>query len=377
MTVISLSLLTLLVVLATTLPLLRCSHWVVRGLDFPRMQLAVIAAAVLLAQCLLLDTASAPARLMIAATALCLLWQLRCILPYTPLWRREVKPAGNHDADREISILTANVLTTNRNAGPLLALVQEHAPDILVTMESDQWWQEELEALEDRMPFSVKCPLDNLYGMHLYSRLPLGNEEVCYLVEDDVPSIHATIELGSGETVRAHFLHPAPPSPTENTESAERDAELVIVARSVAESDLPVIVAGDLNDVAWSATTRLFRKISGLLDPRVGRGAFNTFHVNYPFLRWPLDHLFHSQHFTLVAMQRLPDIGSDHFPLLTRLTFTPIRGADQDGLDAGPAEQQRAREIAENKGVSKSDVPTPSTPYPDSARLRTSRCPIH
>lgn len=359
MTVTSLSFLTLLVVLATVLPLMRWSHWMVRGLDFPRMQLAVIAAAVLLAQCLLLDTASAMSQLMIAATTLCLLWQVRCILPYTALWPREVKPARNPAAGREISILTANVLTTNRKADLLLALVDTHQPDILVTMESDEWWQEQLEALEDRMPFSVKCPLDNLYGMHLYSRLPLGDEEICYLVEKDVPSIHATIELESGDQVRAHFLHPAPPSPTENNESAERDAELVIVARSVAESDMPVIVAGDLNDVAWSATTRLFRKISGLLDPRVGRGTFNTFHVNYPFLRWPLDHIFHSRHFTLVDMRRLPDIGSDHFPLLTRLAFMPLRGADQDGLNADTDEHEWATDIADAQDVSKHAVPEP------------------
>jgi len=237
--------------------------------------------------------------------------------------------------------------------------VRLHQPDVLVTLESDQWWQDKLQRLEAEMPYSVKCPLDNLYGMHVYSRLPLSEQEICYLVEQDVPSIHLALTLRSGDKVRAHFLHPAPPSPTENAESTERDAELVIVARSIAKSKQPVIVTGDLNDVAWSATTRLFRKISGLLDPRVGRGAFNTFHVDYPFARWPLDHLFHSEHFTLCDIQRLPSIGSDHFPLLTRLAFTPKQGSNQQGLAAQAAEQQWSKEIIAAQDVSKDDVPTP------------------
>ena len=260
-----------------------------------------------------------------------------------------------------LSILTANVLTPNREAEALLDLVRKYEPDILVTLESDQWWQEYLNSLEPDMPYTIKCPLDNLYGMHVYSRLPLENATVDYLVEKDVPSMHALVRMRSGDQLCIHFLHPAPPSPTENPESAERDAELVVVARSVADSDEPIIVTGDLNDVAWSPTTRLFRKLSGLLDPRVGRGMYNTFHAKYPFARWPLDHLFHSHHFTLRSIRRLPPIGSDHFALLTELSYAPERGADQEGLKDDQDDRAWARSIADEQNVDKSDVPRPET----------------
>lgn len=353
------SLLTLTVVLATLLPLCHSSYWMIRGFDFPRLQLACLATGLLLAQLLTLDFTHAFSWLLVAAVLLCLVWQLWWILPYTRLWPYEVKSTTSPATERQLSIITANVLTSNRHADSLLKLVQQHQPDVLVTLESDQWWQQHLDSLEPCMPFSIKCPLDNLYGMHVYSRLALEDTKIAYLVEDKVPSMHAVLTLASGEKVRMHFLHPAPPSPTENAESQQRDAELIVVARSLADSQQATIVTGDLNDVAWSRTTRLFRKLSGLLDPRVGRGMFNTYHANYPFLRWPLDHLFHSNHFTLDTIQRLPPIGSDHFALLTRLSYTPKQGADQHGITAEPADQALANQIAQQQGVDKTSVPEP------------------
>ncbi len=350
---------TTILAIATLLPLWRHPHWLVRGMDFPRMQLAAVAAFLILLQLIFLDLSEAHTLAIVGATTLCLVWQLWWILPYTRLWKVEVQACKDADVDRQISILTANVLTPNRDAHKLIALVHEHQPDVLVTLESDQWWESQLASLEADMPETMKCPLDNLYGMHVYSRLPLHDKEISFLLEEGVPSMHALLELPTGDRVRAHILHPAPPSPTENPESAERDAELVIVARSVADSDLPTIVTGDLNDVAWSRTTRLFRKLSGLLDPRVGRGMFNTFHVDYPLLRWPLDHVFHSSHFTVDTVRRLPSIGSDHFPLFTRLVFTPIQGARQNGLIADEDDQEFATSIAREQNVEKADVPEP------------------
>ncbi|HUR57362.1 MAG TPA: endonuclease/exonuclease/phosphatase family protein, partial [Opitutaceae bacterium] len=213
------------------------------------------------------------------------------------------------------------------------------------------WWERHLDSLQPEYPHAIKRPLDNSYGMHVYSRLPLEEARVEFLVERDIPSMHATLVLRSGQRVRAHFLHPTPPSPTENPRSTERDAELIIVAKRVAEERGPVIVTGDLNDVAWSTTTRLFCKLSRLLDPRIGRGMYNTFHARWPFLRWPLDHIFHSDDFTLVALRRLPAIGSDHFPILAELMFQPERAAEQEAPHADRGDQALAHEKLAHAGA--------------------------
>ncbi|WP_425406238.1 endonuclease/exonuclease/phosphatase family protein [Hwanghaeella sp.] len=348
------------------LPLWRHPHWLVRGLDFPRLQLGVLGVLLLAAQIFLLPLGTAQT-VLIGGTLVCHGWLLWWLLPYTPLYPVEVAPAAPEDAadeGRQVSFLTANVLMTNREAEALIALVRKHQPDVLVALETDAWWETRLDGLQDEMPYAVKCPQDNLYGMHVYSRLPIADYTVEHIVEEDVPSIHALIELRNGRQVRCHFLHPAPPSPTENPESGERDAELVAVARSIARGSdkpdtVPTVVTGDLNDVAWSATTRLFRKISGLLDPRIGRGMFNTFHADYPLFRWPLDHLFHSAEFTLRSITRLPPIGSDHLPLLTRLVYAPGAGTARQGPIPDEEDHARANAIAAEKDVDHSDVPKP------------------
>lgn len=316
------------------LPLWRNEHWLVRSLDFPRLQFSLLLVLVLVTDLLVLDMHNWQSWALVTALIFSLAFQAWWIWPYCPWHRQEVRDTQAPDPDNTVSLITANVLTSNRNAEALLARVREYQPDILVTLESDNWWQQQLDVLEADYPYTVKCPLDNLYGMHVYSRLPLINARAEYLVEDDVPSIHAELVMRSGQRVQTHFLHPAPPSPTENTTSGPRDKELVIIARQVKAAGGPHLISGDLNDVAWSETTRLFRKISGLLDPRVGRGMFNSFHARLWFCRWPLDHLFISHHFTLSRMQRLAPFGSDHFAIFAELVIEAGNGQKDNGLEA-------------------------------------------
>ncbi|GAA6183383.1 hypothetical protein NBRC116595_06310 [Aliiglaciecola sp. NS0011-25] len=252
-----------------------------------------------------------------------LIYQSIWILPYTFLYPKEVEHADSSSTESKVSIkvITANVLMPNRSAQKLIDLIRQYEPDIVVTLETNKWWQDAMEPIHADFPFRVNKPLDNLYGMHVYSKHEISDLEVLELIEKDIPSVHCHIKFTESVKVKFHFLHPAPPSPTENDTAKPRDKELILIANKVEPSKQPIIVTGDLNDVAWSPTTRAFRKLSGLKDPRIGRGFFNTFHADYPIIRWPLDHLFHSQHFMLADIKRLPSIDSDHFPLYTELVI--------------------------------------------------------
>ena len=302
-----------LLVVMTLLPLIPSNQWWIRVFDFPRAQIAVLL--------LLLIVGAAFARLwrrrggllLTAALTLSLFYQGARILPYTPLYPEEVPGAAACPAGDRLRYMEANVLQENRSADALIALVRDQRPDVLLLTETDAWWTDQAGALRDILPHVVSVPQDNTYGMMLLSRLPLVDPQVRFLFEPDVPSIRAGLTLRSGRAIELYGVHPRPPVPGQDT--AERDAELVIVGREVRQRRRPTIVAGDLNDVAWSDTTSLFQEVSGLLDPRVGRSLLPTFPAGLPLLRWPLDYVFVSPGFTLLGMKRLPDINSDHLPI--------------------------------------------------------------
>lgn len=345
-----------LLLVATLLPLLPGQHWLIRGFDFPRLQFFCLS--VLGAVLTLFIDHGPTAALLITTFVGCSLYHFWWIYPYLPVSRNQTPSVDTTDESNSIRILSANVLMHNKNSSGLLDLVGKHDPDVVVTLETSQWWENRLDTLLPEYPYACKCALENLYGMHVYSRLALSDVETAFIVEDDKPSMHMTVELRSGKTLRLHALHPAPPSPTENLTSSERDAELIVIAKSLKDEHRPVIVTGDMNDVAWSATTQLFRRISGLLDPRVGRGFYNTFHAGYPLIRWPLDHLFHSKHFRLVHLSCLPSFGSDHFALLSELQLVTQYSEARPPQAATSAERAVAEKKINSEDASVDDVPS-------------------
>ena len=321
---ITLLLASLFMLFTTLAPHLPGKHWLIRVWEFPRLQLCVLILLCMTGWFFMTMTHPVAAVVMIMALALAGIYQAIWILPYTALWPKQVNQVSKVDDNCTLSILTSNVYMYNDNYEGLKTLVRQYQPAMLILLESNQAWQDAMSSIHSDYPHRLACPLENLYGMHLYSKLPFKGEQIRYIVEDDVPSMEVQIDI-SGTQVTVYFLHPKPPSPTENESAAPRDTELAIIGKEMAEHKEPVIVSGDLNDVAWSPSTRRFRKLSKAQDPRVGRGFYNTFHARYPMVRWPLDHIFHSRDFELVRVERLPGYGSDHFPLFTQLQLIKKR----------------------------------------------------
>ncbi len=150
-------------------------EWWFRIADFPRNQLIFFGVVALIG---LLWLGAFDSRWQIGLILLLLIalaMQAYMVLPYTFLWKKQVQTAQPKSRDYQVKLLVANVLTTNPNKQALIDLIHTHQPDIVLTLETDQVWQDALSPIEADYPFNVKVPLDNLYGMHLYSKLELIN----------------------------------------------------------------------------------------------------------------------------------------------------------------------------------------------------------
>lgn len=339
--------LTAVLVVFTLLPQIKVRFGAIRGMAFLRLQVFWIAVAVIPASVLV--PYGRWIGLLLATVALI---QMIYIAKFTRVWSRQsldATPALKNDTRCHISLVTANVKKSNRDFEALIDVVCRQSPDIVMAIEVDEEWIAALEGgLAEEYAHWIKVPKDNGYGICVMSRLALSDITVRAVVTEGVPSVRTSVTLRSGAQLRLYVVHPEPPVIHHDTKG--RDSEIAHVGMEAARDPLPAIVTGDLNDVAWSSTTRSFQRLSGLKDPRVGRGFFNTFNAFHWWARWPLDHLFHDPQFRLLEMARLEKIGSDHFPMLFKLALADIPAEESSEGNADAAEQAEIREmIAEEK----------------------------
>lgn len=332
------------IILSTLVPFIRHDFWIFRVFEYPRLQKLVLNIFVILAILIFAFPHQTADYIVLFAMFINVSYLVYLIFPFTIVGNKQIIGSLENPGKNNLKVFIANVYQENRKASEYHKEINACDPDVILMVETDTWWQTQMDTLSERYPFQLKIPLANTYGMLLYSRFELQNGEINYLVKSDIPSIETLVKLPSGQLVKLYCLHPEPPVPQENPRSTERDMEILLVAKKAKQSEYPVIVMGDLNDVAWSYTTELFGKVSGLLDPRRGRGFFNSFNAKYFFLRFPLDHIFCSPNFTLSSINRLPSCGSDHFPMCVDLQYNPKAEVKNETPEATTEELELANE---------------------------------
>ncbi|WP_373055865.1 endonuclease/exonuclease/phosphatase family protein [Zunongwangia sp. H14] len=305
-------------------------RWYLKVLDFPRTQYLIAAVALLIIFILVNKKWKTPSFLLLSGLVASIFIQLNFILPYFA--GEKTVPNANMELvkpENTVSILLGNVLITNHHAEEFLDIIRNANPDMVLAMEVDDWWVENLQSLNSTYPHRMSLPLDNAYGMALYSKLPLENTKIRFFNHSRVPSFHADVKLPSGKRFRFHGMHPVAPFPSDKYpenigdggKDEQKEVALQKLGKIVAREEIPSLVAGDFNDVSWSHTSRLLEKEDILDNVRIGRGLYNTFNAKSLMMRWPLDHFFVSEEFSVVKIQRLPKFHSDHFPILAELAL--------------------------------------------------------
>lgn len=294
------------------LPFSSHQHWVFRVPEFIKIQLLVLQVLTLIGVCIF-SPINAWFWSVLIIQSLLILYHSAILLRYTSIYK---KPIGhpNHEG-QTLKVISTNIYQYNRQFERFKNLIRKENPDIFITIESNSDWEMAMREMETEYPHSQKITLENTYGMHLYAKIPFDKVRTHFFVADDIPSIEAHFKTPNGTPFVLFSVHPPPPSPTEEDSSKERDGDLLCIAKHSKTLNKPTLVIGDFNTVAWSKISRLFRKNSGLIDGRTGRGILATYHTKYWFFRAPLDLVYHSTNLFLKDLSLLEHIGSDHFPI--------------------------------------------------------------
>jgi endonuclease/exonuclease/phosphatase (EEP) superfamily protein YafD len=234
---------------------------------------------------------------------------LGLILPfYLPSATSRSRPAA-----RTTRLVASNLLQKNNSYERVRSLISTEQPDILLLVEANQKWLDELDPVLGDYPFHLHALREDNYGIALYSRLTLIDAEIRSFGTAGLPSVVVRLSL-DGHTLTIIGTHPPPPRSALGTD--RRDAQLLDIARFVRVLPDPAMVVGDLNATVWSVGVRKLLKVGGLRDSRLGFGLQPSWPTHNRLMMIPIDHALVSPQVRVWQRRTGEEIGSDHLPFI-------------------------------------------------------------
>lgn len=242
---------------------------------------------------------------------------------WTPLYLPPPSAALPDDANT-VRVVALNVRTSNQEFEQVRDLVGREQPDLLLLLEVNDLWMQNLAALSDTLPHRISAPREDNFGIALLSTLPIVTGRAINLHPSRVrPTIDAVLDV-HGSPLRFLGLHAVAPASKRSADC--RDAQLAGCDEILQTETGPTILAGDFNATPWCPCLRDLRRTSGLADSMQGFGPQASWPTGFaPFLI-PLDHLYHSPDIEVVARRLDTSSGSDHAALIVDLK-TPSGGS--------------------------------------------------
>ena len=238
-----------------------------------------------------------------------------------PLWAPSPAEAGPV-APVRLTVLQYNVNYHNREYARVLDWITRQDPDVVVLVEVTEEWGAALDALDERYGARLISPDPDGRGIAILSRVLSSTLRLEWIGDPRSPTIVLTASPSPDSApVTLYAAHLT--SPTTPSDAAARNRELVTLGRrAAADPSRHTIIAGDLNVTRWSPWFEVLTDPAGLRDGGEGLGLQTTWPS--PIGRWfgiGIDHTLVSSFIRVVNRTVGPNLGSDHYPVVTTVEF--------------------------------------------------------
>jgi vancomycin resistance protein VanJ len=262
------------------------------------------------------------------------------LLIYVPAYLPKAQ-AATSDAAKSLRVISFNVWGDNPDMGRIENWLKTQQADAVVTIELPPAWTNGIPALKAAYPQQITNVAQGIYwGSTVLSPHPILASETFNLGE--IPQQRIVIEV-DGQQVAIYAIHLYLPIGDRSRiplssnfytaaliryDESRRSAQIHTLLDRLKQEPLPYIVAGDFNMSDQSSIYNDLAAVMGDSFRQVGTGLGTSWPalqaLGLPAFIPPMvriDYIWHSAQFRVLDASQGPYLGSDHLPLLAKLTI--------------------------------------------------------
>lgn len=216
-------------------------------------------------------------------------------------------------------IYAANVWCSNRFHQRLLEEIQTLRAEIAFISELTPEVAQLLRPRTAQYDFQIEEPRSTPEGFLFLSKFPILSYQIIDMKEHAYKPLLVAELLIHGREVTFYGVHSA--NPVWIRTFSKRNQQFSWLAQHIAHSSKHVIVAGDFNLTPYSPVFKKLVQAAEIKDSREGFGWQPSWPALVPMFWIPIDHVLLSLRIQVHSRATGPFIGSDHYPVTTRVSL--------------------------------------------------------